>query len=213
MTEEEFKQAVATGQVKEVNVSAEANIPATDMPDVQPKLDDYIVYLEQLRRGEIGGGMDLVQAGTFTNTVTISGLNGDKDGVYRLIIRTQHSVAHYIYLKFNNDSGANYKVNQHLFGRDSATAIHTHYQEDGATALKIIAFSRKQHWVDVLIYAKSGIERMVVGQDFAYTDYDNMYGVQATGLWTNTADNLTSITISTGVVTNGEYRLYKLKNT
>lgn len=157
----------------------------------------------------LDNGVFLEKSGTFTGSTVISDLNGDVDGFYRLIVRTQHSVAHYLYLQFNEDAGTNYIVNHHFFGRNLAAAEHTHYQENSAVNLKITSFQRKEHFADILIYAKSGLQRMVVGQDFAFTDYDNMEGVQAFGLWTNTSDNLTSIKINTGTITSGEYLLYR----
>lgn len=159
-------------------------------------LDGYIHDLQQVvyDSGELGSAQ---------TSITISNLDGDTDQEYELICRFVNGYAGLCNynLQFNSDSGSNYGF-QYMRAQSTATEA---LRGTGLPSLGVgtndaqnkICLSR------AIISAKSGYERTltftrtasITGTTVGLID---VYG----GVWNNTADNMTSITI-TASQTNG----------
>lgn len=125
---------------------------------------------------------------------TVSNLTGDTDIEYIIEIRIVNGYdgAAGFFMRFNNDSGANYGL-QYLDGSDAAATAgrltgQTSHSIGGVEALGDIIFNR------ILIYAEKDYRRSTLCQvsrgNSATTIWKiNSYG----GVWNNTADELTSI--------------------
>jgi hypothetical protein len=139
--------------------------------------------------------------GPFKN-ITLSGLDGDTDIEYKLLIRTIAGVnGAYGYIRFNNDSGANYGV-QEMYGQNTTIGsarytTHNQLYLDYATTANNVSF------IEIYLVAKSGTIRE--GQinriyDITGTTIDSI--IWDSFVWNNSANNLTSI-VYTSSVTNG----------
>jgi hypothetical protein len=130
-------------------------------------------------------------------SVTISGLDGDTDEEYRFLIRAIVGAASTsIYIRPNNDAGTSTYGEQWIHG--SNTTIEGYRQTTG------VGFychpwsgmaSGDFNLSDTLIHAKSGYLRTAITQAMAgsgttISDFSTIGGV-----WTNTADNITSFVI------------------
>ncbi len=130
------------------------------------------------------------------SSVTISGLDGNTDEEYKLIIRAVGGAANYpdMNIRFNNDSGANYG---HQRLRGSGTSVLAS-RLTGQTASDIFALgnSGERHQSKHHIYAKSGFVRTIISEvsmDIYGTTIENIMLVGQ--VWNNTSDNLTSINL------------------
>lgn len=128
-------------------------------------------------------------------SITISGLNGNGDALYRLITRhvNGYSGSSGTLMSFNNDTTNSHYGYQFIGGSNSTVwagrdTSDRYYIVSNDTALNDISFS------DSLIYAKSGKGRLMLS-DFSYKNVGTTVNVsQHLGsIWNNTADNLTSI--------------------
>jgi hypothetical protein len=139
-------------------------------------------------------------------TLTISGLNGDVDEEYEIIIRVINNNAGAIglYLRPNNDSGANQYGCQYLVGeaavkvtaRLTTNSAYTIYVA-GSTAQNYMIFSTGK------LLAKSGSVRTFinkVAEGITGTTVNDMSLLGQS--WLNTADNITSLVL-TSVSTDG----------
>lgn len=150
-------------------------------------------------QGKVTGAWQRIYSNTLTvatQTITISGLNGNSDAIYKLISRVVHGNAtdEGFKLQFNGDSGVNYGT-QLLYGiATSATAqtLTTAYIPFGAA---ITAGSLSMQ--EAIIYSVSGKVRTVI-QEFA----ENIKTTTVTTIgiggcsWNNTVDNLTSVVLT-----------------
>jgi len=132
-----------------------------------------------------------------TNTYEITGLDGDADIEYQLIVRYIQPGAVNLLLNFNNDTGANYGK-QFIFGRDT-TAQSIRFTGQGEIRITQavsgssgdIAFSNSH------IFAKSGKERTLINMNCADVSGTTIINVEkSSSVWNNTADNLTSMQFS-----------------
>jgi hypothetical protein len=159
-----------------------------------------------------GSGITLVESGDITTDLTISDLKGDTDGMYKLIVSADHSTAFDMAFQINGDTGANYEYLRHYSSKQGAgaPAAGTDFVT-GATLIKTSFITQKNYICELNISALSGKKRVIsshcVGLDGAASYYDT---VSSLGVWTNTADEITSITIKTGAITGGKYALFKL---
>jgi len=148
-----------------------------------------------------------------TNSITISGLDGNTDEEYKLIVRGRYNTDAVIFiLNLNNDTGENYgqqniqAINTALTAKRSSS--ETYIVLGVGEALNDISFS------DTLIYAKSGKIRTSISTwacNVAGTTIGRLR-IQAQS-WNNTADNITSMVISTigtnGMIAGTVIELYK----
>jgi len=135
---------------------------------------------------------ELAEAAT---SVTISGLSGDTDEEYELITRVVNGYngAIGIYIRPNNDTGANYGE-QNLYAsnttitasRDASSAIWIGYP----AALGNLSFTHTK------IHAKSGYQRTTLTKKCTDVTGTTVGYVWTRGdTWTNTADEITSLVI------------------
>jgi hypothetical protein len=139
--------------------------------------------------------------GKALTSVDITGLNGDTDMQYEIIARIVNAKAGGAvnYIRCNNDSGANYG-DQVLGGNStnvsaSRTTSYTGLYYASSNNIDDVSFSR------VLLNAKSGYVRTGICTDAECIVGSSVYSIITKGLvWNNTADNITSLTITTDQV-------------
>ena len=159
-----------------------------------------------------GSGMTLIENGDITTDLTISDLKGDTDGMYKLIVSADHSTAFNMAFQLNEDTGASYEVLRHYSSKQGA-GVPTAGTEFATSQSSFLAsfITQKNYICELNINALSGKKRVIsshcVGLDGSANYYDT---VSSLGVWTNTADEIVSITINTGAITGGKYSLFKL---
>ena len=133
-----------------------------------------------------------------TTQVDLTGLDGDVDELYRLLVQILKVVASVgtIKLRLNNDSGANYDEQlievsglTHPGGRSSGV---TEMRLGGSTGIVTTINT------DVILAVKSGAFRVAVAEYGGTEGPGISLDVQAND-WTNTVDNITEMNIFTGV--------------
>lgn len=133
-------------------------------------------------------------------SVTISGLDGNTDVMYRLQVRQVGGAAtNTIGVRPNNDSAANYGYQ----GVDGVGATAEAVRNTSQTSL-LIGYSgtalNSLSWKELFLYAKSGYIRTSIS-----TAASEISGTTITeidllgGCWNNTADNITSMVVFTSV--------------
>jgi len=133
--------------------------------------------------------------------INISGLNGNTDVEYRLICRIVSDCDGYsnYLLRPNNDSAANYGY-QYVCGNDSSVLAGRSTTITGLFLTDCGGYSAGEHkkmFSDTFIYAKSGYLRTVITEQIGDT-YSSTIGqiILMGSVWTNTADNITSLVIA-----------------
>jgi len=139
---------------------------------------------------------DYEVTGSAITSYTFSGLNGDVDQEYRLITKwvNGYNGANACFLNFNSDFGSNYGY-QYLYGGNTTVAAGRNavaYQLlCDVTALNNIGFG------ETIIYAKSGYVRTSITKMCNGVNGTTVDNVRIEGQsWNNTADNITSITVT-----------------
>jgi len=141
-----------------------------------------------------------------TTSVTVSGLDGNTDVLYRAVVRLVDGSGlgggTNCVIRYNNDAGANYFF-QHATGYYTApfagsTAFNGDLiAQDNVTTGSIEGFGEK------LIFAKSGYVRTSLARMIGeYASGDVNYAMLLGNVWSNTADNITSMVFYSGQ-TNG----------
>ena len=136
-------------------------------------------------------------------SVTISGLDGDTDVMYRLSCRfiNGYSGASTYQLQPNNDTGTNYG-HQRLSGDNTAVSAYR-ITTDTKLNLGYVAVQNNICQSEMILYAKSGYVRLALGTEAEGITGTTVAGIYLRGLsWNNTADNITSLVISSNQ-TNG----------
>jgi len=159
-----------------------------------------------------GSGMTLIESGEIADDLTISDLSGDTDGMYKLIVSADHSTAFNMAFQINEDTGGNYEVLRHYSSKQGAGAPAAGTEFASSQSSFLASFITQKNYIcELNINALSGKKRVMsshcVGVDGSASYYDT---VNSLGVWTNTADEITSITINTGAITGGKYALFKL---
>lgn len=156
-------------------------------------------------------GMTLVDSGSFTGDTVISGLSGDTDKIYKLIVVADHSTAFDMSFQINEDTGSNYEYLRHYATKQNLIGPNTGTDFATGSLIKTSFITQKNYTCELNISAISGKKRILssncVGIDGSANYYDT---VNALGVWTNTVDPIESITIKTGSITEGNYFLFKL---
>ena len=135
-------------------------------------------------------------------TITISGLTGNTDEIYKIITFIKSAEVSNFSGTFNADGGANY-FGQYMRGLNSGiasleyTSATSMANSFGTTASGDISFYK------YTILASSGNMRAMIGQGLSNTSSGDANQIFSSAhLWTNTTDELTSITI-TATTANG----------
>jgi len=141
--------------------------------------------------------------------VDFTGLDGDSDGLYILVFYIKNSTANDATcgFRFNDDTGTNYNW-QEIHGAGTSTYANS---GSGVDNIKMAHLNAgKENFGVYWIYPKTGQMRYLTGH-FADTGNRAWHMV---GWWTNTADNITKISIvasATGAISAGSwFILYKL---
>ena len=164
-----------------------------------------------MRIGNIAGLIDgsmstIYDSGVLTSaqtSITISGLDGDTDEIYQLIIFGNTGASNNrCSLQFNGDTGANYgaqKITGYSTSKTSARLTSQTKMEIGTqdSALNELEFEI------VDINALTGTNRTATSKGITGTTGTTVYMMNSQGfVWNNSDDNITSMTISSKV-TNG----------
>jgi len=157
----------------------------------------------------IGLGWEIIKTETFTNDINITGLNGNIDKLWSLVIRTRNTSIFKPYLRFNNDIGTNYHYSDHSSRVVGGTVYHDYTNITAATSIDLGYFSTLEHFCNVLIAARAGEVRKITGNTSSYGSASTYGQSVRSGFWVNTVDNITSINIITGSITLGEYWLFR----
>jgi len=130
------------------------------------------------------------------SSVTISGLDGNTDVLYRLTVRGRNSEIDAeisFALRLNNDSGSNYGF-QALWGNNT-TIGHGNSAPRASLSLGDPTLNRSTYST-LLLYAKSDYARAFLQLVFNSTSGTTAGGITRFGsVWNNTADNVTSLVI------------------
>jgi hypothetical protein len=169
-------------------------------------MEQHIIELQQ------AVGWDLIRTGTFTADVNITGLDGNADKLWKLIVRTRHTASNGLRIRFNSDAGANYNWQRHTAGLHAAAAVHSVGGTSAGTEIFTYGYAFLNHLTEMIISSLSGQRRLVIYKNTEETDGSNLIANDGIGIWVNTIDNITTINmivvIST-VITAGEYWLFR----
>lgn len=168
--------------------------------------------------GNISGSWTLVteqDIDTAVTNLTISGLSGDEDILYRLSANlSSNAVTETVRIRFNGDNNnANYGY-QRLSGSNASVAA----ARDAANVLGLCYADsiNSQSFGVAYIYAKSGYVRSYVQESLWEISGTTINSVELAGqVWNNTADEITSITLggsdANGIGVNTHIELWKLR--
>lgn len=133
-----------------------------------------------------------------TSSVEFTGLNGDTDAMYRILFFTRYRQQD-ITIFFNNDSSESYGLQQ-MNGTRHDVIHGLRYIPGYQTYLPLIRWVGEvgqSNFYDVLIYAKTGYERIIKSRAMGFISYTSpsvMWNVGFShGVWNNTTDTITSI--------------------
>jgi len=156
-----------------------------------------------LTPNKIKGAWERIYDSTLSSaatSVTISGLEGNTDVLYRLIVRSVKGTnSGNNAIRPNSDSGNNYG-SQYLKGQNT-TASSLRGTADNYIYLGTTTNADDMAMSDTLIYAKSGYERTILALIVSAVNGTTVDTTQIQGnSWNNTADEITSLLVySTGV--------------
>lgn len=126
-------------------------------------------------------------------SISITGLTGDTDKIYQIFVSIKVGDAtDNIYIQFNGDTGNNYSDQSLISGGTTVTAsrnVSTSDIDIGNTITGDI-------FNNIIIYAKSGYIRQLISRGIGASGSPTL--TNNVGIWTNTADELTSIQIACG---------------
>jgi len=135
--------------------------------------------------------------GSSATSVTISSLDGDTDVEYKLVTRLISGGASNGYtLRLNNDSGTNYGF-QRLVGESTTVSANQYTARDAIYIDESLNNANDVSCSEFLIFAKSGYIRPVfrhLAGGITGTTVTTLRGQGA--VWSNTANNLTSLVIA-----------------
>jgi hypothetical protein len=163
--------------------------------------------------GTTYGHWQLIYDNTLTATATsldITGLDGNKACLYRLVTRLVANGATQLQYRFNDDSGANYG-RQYLRGNDTTveasrdTGLTQGYAIIQSTADTRLGMS------DSLMYVKSGFNRVIIDNATGSITGTTVTQVEINGeTWNNTADNITKLSVIGGLGIGTHISLWRL---
>ena len=132
-------------------------------------------------------------------TFSATGLDGDTDIIYKFVYRVISGTptTTLTYMSFNNDTAQNYGYNNIYASGGGAPASEVSTTSQGIV-VAVTAATSHVSMIEGTLYAKSGYGRTVTGimQNRTVTSTKTIgYSYFTTGVWSNTGDNITSITI------------------
>jgi len=170
-------------------------------------------YYEEAPPPAIEKGWELVKTGTFTNDIDITGLDGDVDKLWMLVIKARHTDVIWPRVRFNSDATGSYRVHQHYHGVHAGTDYHTADNPGVEDSIPCSYYARSNVGGEYIIYAQTEGIRLVQVNGSVGTDENNFESYDAVGFWLNTTANITTINIVIGAaIIAGEYWLFKQKS-
>ena len=129
-------------------------------------------------------------------SLTISGLNGDVHEEYMLRVRIVNgaNAAPFYTLRFNEDSGSNYGY-QLLYGNNTTVGALRGTGTSINWGVGYCAVVGDVSQSIAKMYAKSGYIRTTMSEVLGSIGAATMYSLICGGVWNNTTDNITSITV------------------
>lgn len=154
-------------------------------------------------KGGMTAGVDtIVYENTLSSaatSVTISGLDGDTDQAYRVIIRGRAGADSSPAIYLNNDNTAGNYGNQRLTGSNATTSAGRNTSRQQADLCFDYTTSGNIWMTDTVINAKSGNVRTMTTLSVSEVSGTSVRDVSLFAVsWNNTASNLTSIVLSGG---------------
>ena len=143
--------------------------------------------------------------------ITISSLNGDQDGIYKLVINTKNVSANCsAYIEINSDTTAANYTNQYLYNASGTIAA---YNAVYAGALPDANASATDQTIEYIINAETGQKRLIQMKSSRVSG--NSQQSESVCWWANTASNLSTIRIVDAYTSNNyntEWKLYRKRN-
>jgi hypothetical protein len=160
--------------------------------------DIHIQNLDIASGGRVENTWNMISEVTLDSTATsieFTGLNGDTDEIYHIIVIGIHDATGLSYFIFNGDSAANYGY-QLMSGQSVAASASRGTAEnylflgnsgrDTTTA--------KNNLNEILVYAKTGYERLVINNSLNSGGDTSVYQLRIWGqIWNNTSSTITSL--------------------
>lgn len=156
-----------------------------------------------------------VSQNTVTTPFDITGLDGDNDKVYKLVIKNAYvNSTPDQWLRLNADGGINY-VGEEIQNLNGSIAAQNLTSRTAITPMDSEGSTRKSENT-FIIHAESGTKRLIESSCTMRNPPGGFY-CQREGAWwwNNTVDNLTSIrlTLAASDTHNFDYEIYRIKNT
>lgn len=156
-------------------------------------------------------GWELIKSGSFTGSFDITGLDGDSDKIYKLIIRSRHAEARTIKGRFNGSDLAYYNENYHWSRNDGGFDDHGSVNYTANTEFSLAPYGHLNHLIEATIMAKSGGPRLVLCNNIFYDDSTN-FGVSNTMTgWIDIYVNIETINVIVTDAVDGDYFLFRIK--
>ena len=109
-----------------------------------------------------------------------------------------------------NDTWSGYQGWEHLAVRQNETGLHI-VQATTGSRVSLTVFTTPNVMTEVLIWASTGGPRFVMFDTWSFQGFTTvMDQTKGTYVWNNTTDNIHTINITSGIITSGQYKLYKL---
>jgi len=170
----------------------------------------FIGKLDYYETGGGGKGWELIKSGSFTNSFNLTGLNGDVDKLYKLILVGVGPARTYD-LRLNNDSGQyNYDWVKHFAGFSGGNPIHDVDRSTGMNRIPLGHLNRERQFIEITIQARTTLDRLIKISNHDRYDNTTFAIVDIHAKWYNTA-NITQINIIlSGAIDVGQYWLFRV---
>jgi hypothetical protein len=169
------------------------------------------VKLDETGLEFIEPGWEIVKCATISSNTDITGLSGDVDWLWKLIVITYSSVNHSHFLRFNYDTSLSYSYYIHEVGLAGGLVEHRIGGELSTNRIELGYTTMRVCQSETLIYANSGKVRILQSKSSQGTDGNNFTVCETIGIWRNTTDNITTINLSVGTIIGGKYWLLRLR--
>jgi hypothetical protein len=126
----------------------------------------------------------IIEAADALDSLVISGLAGDTDGMYRLHLVARFASAEPVFhLRLNADSSS------HYVAPESGSAL---------TEMNLTNDTKESYFVEVLLQARTGGARMMSVETVSFTDAASKAFEAREGIFTDTVSEITEIDIAAG---------------
>lgn len=176
----------------------------------RPKGSDASVKA-RLTRLDAQAGWKYVQGANFTGALSITGLNGDKDQAYKIVMRGYRSTRTNIWLRFNNDSNSRYSYHNGVRGYISLSLVNSHAYNRRTTAILMNRTALPYFWIEATINVNRNGFVSVTYDSHCYESDEDYEFTDGNGLYDYITSNISSLNFQfSGILGSGSYRFYKL---